>query len=769
MEPAKDIKKQIGDEGRKGVDQQTDKMANEVENAEDMGKEMGDEGREEAEDMGKEVGDEAREGAEDMGKEMGDEAEENLPTDEVRDEVEHAEDHVQFDLSILDGLEVQEGGKIFGSNGNVIGEVTEGNPEDLVGETVNAEGEIIDEDGDLIGVVTLVQQQPEAEEEGGMETPTATKELDEKEGAPQADMGEAEDEAGGIDLPAAGDEAAEKTQEGAPKPEEGMTGDEQAAGEVGGALPGEKPELEKPEMEGEGEALGEQKPPEVEGELPDISTLEGLKCNKLGSIVNADGTAVGELIEGNAKKLARDGCQLDAQGQFWDNQGHVIGKAKVIPVEEEEQGPFVDSGDIYVAEDGLVKDEGGRVVGKVVEGDAKKLIGRAVDDDGDILDKRGNVIGKAEPYEEPEPEEEEPEEEEGEDFSVLEGLTVNKLGNILDNNGVIVGRISEGNPKKMAGKKVDANGQIWSDAGKVIGQAEIIPADERENPEGAFYGFEGLMVGDEGTVVDPSGEVIGRLVEGDAERLKGRAVDEDGEIIDKLGNVIGRAERWKPEEEPEPELSPEELEKQRKEKEDEDLAKKMSAIVQRTLDSVGPICRQIMQHIEKANQTPKDELDEEELVKQVKPLIEEAANALQECKGALRALDPDGRIAETAKARSATHEATPAEQHLADLLKELTQTVVETIDNGRRLIADMPHAKKELNPLWALLSEPLFQIIAAVGLLLSGVLGLVSRLLDGLGLGGILRGLLGNLGLDKLLEGFGLGTVTEALGFEGKK
>ncbi len=40
----------------------------------------------------------------------------------------------------------------------------------------------------------------------------------------------------------------------------------------------------------------------------------------------------------------------------------------------------------------------------------------------------------------------------------------------------------------------------------------------------------------------------------------------------------------------------------------------------------------------------------------------------------------------------------------------------------------MPHAKKALSPLWALLGEPLGQILAAVGLLLSGVLGLVGRL-----------------------------------------
>lgn len=42
----------------------------------------------------------------------------------------------------------------------------------------------------------------------------------------------------------------------------------------------------------------------------------------------------------------------------------------------------------------------------------------------------------------------------------------------------------------------------------------------------------------------------------------------------------------------------------------------------------------------------------------------------------------------------------------------------------------MPHAKKQLNPLWGLLAEPLGQILAAVGLLLSGVLGLVGKLVS---------------------------------------
>jgi hypothetical protein len=105
---------------------------------------------------------------------------------------------------------------------------------------------------------------------------------------------------------------------------------------------------------------------------------------------------------------------------------------------------------------------------------------------------------------------------------------------------------------------------------------------------------------------------------------------------------------------------------------------------------------------------------------------------------------------------------------LADLLKELTTTVVTTIDNAKKKLNDMPHAKKKLNPLWGLLTEPLFQIIAAVGLLLAGVLGLVGRLLNGLGLGGLVNGLLGGLGVDKLLGGLGLGGITDGL-FGGKK
>lgn len=63
--------------------------------------------------------------------------------------------------------------------------------------------------------------------------------------------------------------------------------------------------------------------------------------------------------------------------------------------------------------------------------------------------------------------------------------------------------------------------------------------------------------------------------------------------------------------------------------------------------------------------------------------------------------------------------------------------------------------------------EPLGQILAAVGLLLSGVLGLVGKLLSVLGLGVLLDNLLGGLGIKGILKGLGLGSVTDSL--TGKK
>jgi hypothetical protein len=558
---------------------------------------------------------------------------------------------------------------------------------------------------------------------------------------------------------------------------------------------------------------------EEEEQEADLSALAGCTVNKAGNVVDANGQVLGRVAEGDPKTMI--GKKVDGKGQIWDNEGNVIGRAELVPGQEQAEGPFAGFDEATVAKDGTVQTPDGAIIGRVIEGEVKKLVGHKVDEDGDINDKNGNVIGKAERWEE--------EEEEEVDLSALAGCTVNKAGNVVDSSGAVLGRVAEGDPTALAGKKVDGKGQIWDNAGNVIGKAELVHGQD-SGPEGPFAGFDSATVAKDGTVQTPEGSIIGRVIEGDIKKLEGHKVDEDGDINDKNGNVIGKAERWEPEEkerrinpmsgmhvnkegevrdengdcigrltagdlghcagleiddngyvidndgnkvgevtlleniQEEEEIPEDETDEERQRREDSELAKKMSAICEDTLQRVQPVMKQITDHIEQADRTPRDELDEEELVNNVKPLIEEGSRILNECNGSLRGLDPDGRIAAQAKGRQQTGEATPEEYKLADNLKELTTSVVTTIDNAKKKIADMPHAKKKLNPLWSLLTEPLFQIIAAVGLLLTGVLNLVGKLLNGLGLGGLVNGLLGGLGIKKLLGGLGLGGIADSLG-----
>ncbi|KAJ5153896.1 Protein of unknown function DUF3659 [Penicillium coprophilum] len=1011
---------------------------------------------------------------------------------EVADQAKHAAEDAQenvgevdlenvvTDIAQLEGLPVSDGGVIKNAAGQIVGRIVEGDPEDLIGYTLNDDGEIVDEDGDAIGRVDLipVEEQKKAIEgaaddaaskaddakddvedqyedaQDGLSTQQAKSTVDGAADEVEDDVSDVEettnnaksttDKAKSTTENAASDAASdaedatdavegtvndakstaedgkskidlEDNVDGAKSTAEDAASDaasdaEDATDAVDGAVDDAKDTAEGTAEDAEGtaedategakdtaedaaedaEETAEDAADDIEARIPDIKTLEGKVCNKRGYIIDqATGKPVGELIEGDPKKLAKLGATLDDKGQFWDNRGNVIGKAQALPVEDDEgeEGPFSGLEGLVVNEDGFVEDENSNRVGRLIEGDAKKLSGRGVDEDGEILDRKGNVIGRAERLE-PEEEEPEAEEEAGPDFSAVNGLTCNKAGYVIGPDGYPIARVVEGNPKELAGKKiedgeiydgkkvvgrvelipedeleskpegpfagmenlfvtkdgfveddegsivgqlvegdakklrgravdedgeitdkygnvkgraepydppqeeepveedlsilegkvvnkagnvvdpttgavvgrivegdkrlagckVDGKGQIWGDNGKVVGRAELIPGAEQQKAEGPFFGFDNAVVGKDGVVLDGD-KIIGRLIEGDAKRLLGRKVDEDGDVSDKNGNTIGKAERWEPEEkkrdvnpmsgrkvnkegevrdadgeligkltsgnlatlvgkviddngyvvdndgnkigectllehipepEPEPEVeepeeeeeegpTPEEQEAAAKAESDRQLAQKMISILGQTLDKVKPICKQITDACDKADRTPKDELDEEKLVQTVKPLLEEGGRILQECNGAIRGLDPDGRIAATAKARAAARDATPEEYQLADMIKELTETVVKCIDNGKRRIADMPHAKKKLSPLWALLSEPLFQIIAAVGLLLTGVLGLVGRLLDGLGLGGLLNGLLGSLGLDKLINGLGLGGLTDALGLGGKK
>lgn len=488
-------------------------------------------------------------------------------------------------LADLEGLPVSPGGEIKNNEGTVLARVVEGDPEDLEGYTLNAEGEIVDEDGDPIGRAEIIPQEAKKAVEDGKQNveekayrtngtvEEGTKGLQEKTNeakeifeatAPEIpasepsipdtadlsflngrevdDRGQVFDDEGNV----IGTIESGKASEAAGKTvnQRGLVVDDDGniVGKIG-LIDRVKDTAENTTGKAEGvEEAGQ----EIEN-LPPLSLLEGLKCNKQGRIVKEDGTPVGELVEGDAKKLSKLGVQLDDKGQFWDNRGNITGKVKTIPMQEpESEAPFAGLDGLVVVEDGWVENENENRVGKLVDGDAKKLVGRAIDEDGDILDKHGNIVGHAERWEEPEAQE-----PEIPDLSVLNVLSPNKAGNVIGPDQVPIARVVEGNAKELSGKKIDGQGQIWNDAGKVIGRVELIPEDERETkPEGPFAGLEGLIVNKGGLVEDEEGIIVGKVVEGDPKKLRGRAVDEDGDIVDKYGNVKGRVEPYElPEEE----------------------------------------------------------------------------------------------------------------------------------------------------------------------------------------------------------------------------
>lgn len=129
---------------------------------------------------------------------------------------------------------------------------------------------------------------------------------------------------------------------------------------------------------------------------------------------------------------------------------------------------------------------------------------------------------------------------------------------------------------------------------------------------------------------------------------------------------------------------------------------------------------------------------------------------LYETNGSIKGADPDNRIANRATRHVDDHKASPEEQRLAEALKVLVSEVGGTIDWAKNKLNNFPKAKRDLGPLLDALGQPLTQIVGGVGLLLAGVLNLVSKLLSGLGLDGILTGLAGATGLSSIAKGLGL-------------
>ncbi|KAH6874996.1 hypothetical protein BKA70DRAFT_1394698 [Coprinopsis sp. MPI-PUGE-AT-0042] len=189
---------------------------------------------------------------------------------------------------------------------------------------------------------------------------------------------------------------------------------------------------------------------------------------------------------------------------------------------------------------------------------------------------------------------------------------------------------------------------------------------------------------------------------------------------------------------------------------DAKLAERLSVMIESANERVVPIVKMVRTHIEAFEHKSPEDRDEDQLIKEVRPLLEQAEKVLNETNGAIRGADPDHRLTSKAKHSFAEHNATPQEQRLAQALKVMIEEVQGTIDWAKGKLESYPKAKRNLGPLLDALGQPLTQIVGGVGLLLAGVLNLVGNLLSGLGLDGLLKGILAATGLKGICKSLGL-------------
>jgi serine/threonine protein kinase len=122
---------------------------------------------------------------------------------------------------------------------------------------------------------------------------------------------------------------------------------------------------------------------------------------------------------------------------------------------------------------GTVLDEDGDVIAKLSEGDLAEVKGKQVNADGEVLDQEGNVIGRVTLVHEgfgglPEL-------PEIPSLDILEGLKVNKKGDVLNEDGEVIASLSWGKLADVKGKMINEKGEVLDTEGKVIGKVELVP------------------------------------------------------------------------------------------------------------------------------------------------------------------------------------------------------------------------------------------------------------------------------------------------------
>ncbi|KFY06572.1 hypothetical protein V491_08587, partial [Pseudogymnoascus sp. VKM F-3775] len=103
----------------------------------------------------------------------------------------------------------------------------------------------------------------------------------------------------------------------------------------------------------------------------------------------------------------------------------------------------------------------------------------------------------------------------GGESQAIQAGSVDRDGNVVSNDGRIIGRLSGENVSQLEGSVVDDQGDVLDEEGNVIASAEPLESNGGEKPElsGPF------RVQDNADITNVTGVVVGKLVEGEPQDL----------------------------------------------------------------------------------------------------------------------------------------------------------------------------------------------------------------------------------------------------------
>ena len=265
-------------------------------------------------------------------------------------------------IDSLDGLKCDSEGKIHNTNGDVIGELIEGDAKKCSRFTCDWSGEIRDKKCNVIGkaktAATAVKAppapEPEPEPAPSTEAVFETLPISILRGLPVNKEGRITDENGTVVGELIEGDAGRISRFNYTCNMDGevidkfnkIIGRAQSLPVPIAAPPPPLPHLPPPGEEMKEEPVPEavvkvspeeatpEIPPTVEPgtEIPDLSTLKSLKLNEDGKVVNEDSVIVAELVSGDVSRIRRLGLSLNGHGQFLNSKKKEIGRVMALPI-----------------------------------------------------------------------------------------------------------------------------------------------------------------------------------------------------------------------------------------------------------------------------------------------------------------------------------------------------------------------------------------------------------------------------------------------------